>query len=113
MFERTTEQQIERMRLEILGDSNNTDKDEIFEAKLESAKYVALDRMYPFHHEDMNLPERYQDWQVRAAIELYKRMGDEGIVSYSENGLSYTYAGDLLSSNIMQELPPPKAGVIS
>ena len=55
---------------------------------------------------------RLRNWQVRCAIELYKKMGTTNVQSYSENGLSVTYMTGLLSSELLNELSPPKAGVI-
>ena len=103
------------MRIEILGIENakNNEKDEIFKIKLEDAKHVALDRIYPYNKEIDELPERLKNWQTRAAIELYNRTGDDGITKYSENGLSYTYASELLSDKLIGELPPPTCEVIS
>ena len=106
-------EQLKKMRMEILKDAENPTKDDNFKSKLEDAKNIALDRIYPYQHEINELPERLQNWQVRAAIELYNRLGEEGITSYGENGLSYSYKTDLLSESLMQELPPPRAGVLS
>lgn len=102
----TEEKQLQKMRLEILSDINNTDKDEVFKTKLEDAKWLALDTLYPFNKEIIELPERYHNWQVRCAIELYSTMGQEGYISYSENGLSYTKACDLVSKELMNQLTP-------
>lgn len=109
----TEAEQLTKMRKEILKDADDTSKDEIFKEKLEDAKTIALDRIYPYHIEIIQIPERLQSWQARAAIELYNRMGDEGLKSYGENGLSYSYGTDLLSEELLKELPPPRAGVVS
>lgn len=102
----TEENQIKKMRLEILKDVENSKLDEIFKLKLEDAKWVALDTLYPFNKEIIELPERYSNWQVRCAIELYNAMGQEGYSSYAENGLSYTKTGGLVSTTLMNELTP-------
>ena len=107
----TEEEQIKKMRLEILQDIDCEDRDEIFKLKLIDAKYIALNALYPFHKEITELPDRYKNWQVRCAIELYRKMGEEGYLSYSENGLSYTMKTDLISESLMNELIP-RAGVI-
>ena len=104
------EMQLKKMRLEILGDIEDTSKDEIFKLKLTDAKYIALNTLYPFNDEITTLPERYKNWQVRCAIELYNRIGEENIESYSENGISYSYGDNLVSKELMSELTP-KAGV--
>ena len=102
----TEENQIKKMRLEILKDVENSKLDEIFKLKLEDAKWVALDTLYPFNKEITELPERYSNWQVRCAIELYNAMGQEGYSSYEENVLSYTKTGGLVSTTLMNELTP-------
>ena len=106
------EQQVLEMRLEILGDVAKTDKDSIFKLKLKQAKYVALDTLYPYHQEITELPDRIaRDWQVRCAIELYNAKDRKGVQSYAENGLSVSYLTSLLSSDLLSELLPPKAGI--
>ncbi len=107
------EEQLKRMRLEINGDETDTSKDGIFELKLEDAEMVALDTLYPYDKQIQKLPNemRLKNWQVRCAIELYKKMSTTNVQSYSENGLSVTYLSGLISSELMNELFPPKADI--
>ena len=42
------EQQLQKMRLEILGDSTNNTKDDVFNSKLDDAEVVALNTLYPY-----------------------------------------------------------------
>lgn len=107
----TREEQLEEMRIELLQDPKDTSCDKIFKQKLKQAKYIALETLYPFDKEINELPTRIaNDWQIRCAIELYNNMGNEGIISYAENGLSYTKAGGVISKALLEELVP-KAGV--
>lgn len=101
------------MRLEILEDSSDSSLDEIFELKLEDAKYEYLRLVYPYHPEIDETPEtdRFRNWQTRAAIELYNIMGEEDVASYSENGLQIVKSKAGLSKDLLSELPPPRAGV--
>lgn len=105
-------QQLKKMRLEILGNSNDVTKDESFKDKLDDAEIVALNALYPYNDKIDRLPEtrRLKNWQTRCAIELYKAMERIGVQSYSENGLSVMYLTSLVSSSLMNELIP-KAGV--
>lgn len=102
----TEEEQIKKMRLQILNDIDKTDRDEIFKTKLDDAKWIALDILYPYNKEIVELPSRYSNWQVRCAIELYKAIGVEGYTSYSENGLVITRSGELISQGLINELTP-------
>lgn len=106
------QRQIEKMRLEILGDITDKTKDNEFKSKLDDAEIVALDALYPFDGKKQKLPvtRRLKNWQVRCAIELYKAMEHVGVQSYSENSLSVSYLTSLVSSSLMGELIP-KAGV--
>ena len=52
------EEQLKKMRLEILNDIDCEEQDEIFKLKLLDAKYIALDTLYPYHKEITELPER-------------------------------------------------------
>ncbi len=79
---------------------------------LKRAKNRYFSLVYPFNKTITELPDdRARDWQTRCAIELYNLDGDENLTSYSENGLSESYARAGLSPDLLNELPPPKAGV--
>jgi hypothetical protein len=107
----TEELQLNKMRLEILGDVSIATKDEVFKLKLEDAKNIALNALYPYDSTVVALPTRCQYWQARCAIELYRIMGEENIKAYSENGMDYTRGTGLVSNELMSELTPT-AGVI-
>lgn len=100
------------MRTKILNNPNDTTKDNLFTISLEEALSIALNTLYPFHEDIEEIPERYKMWQTRCAIELYQKLGDEGITKYSENYMSYEYGENLISKDLKNELRPPRAGVI-
>lgn len=79
------------MRLEILGSLMDTSKDDIFDLKLSQAEKAGLRRLYPFGTTETVMPVEYDDWVIRAAVELYNKMGVEGEASHAENGVSRTY----------------------
>lgn len=100
------------MRLEILEDSKDNRYDDIFKMKLEDAKYEYLRLVYPYNPEITELPnDRAKNWQTKCAIELYRLMGEEGVIQYSENGLTIIKSKSGLSKDLLNELPPAKAGV--
>lgn len=102
------QEQLLKMRLEILGDVADTQKDNVFELKLADAEIVALNALYPYDKTIQELPneKRLKNWQVRCAIELYKKMGSTNVQSYSENGLSVSFMSGLISKELMGELTP-------
>lgn len=107
-------EQLNIMRLEILENDTDDSKDEVFKVMLENAKNVALNTLFPYNKEIEELPDgnRYRVWQVRCAIELYNKLGNANVMSYSENGLSVSFLSGLVSSSLMAELGPAKAGII-
>ena len=111
----TENDQLKVMRLKILGKADDDSKDDIFKINLEEAKYRYLRLVYPFDRTITELPDdRAKDWQTRCAIELYNlnELGNEAdYIQYSENGLSYTRAKTGISQDLLNELPPAKAGV--
>lgn len=108
------EEQLKRMRLEILNNCNDDSKDEVFEIMLNDAEIVALNTLYPYDKTKTELDKndkRLMNWQIRCAIELYNKIGNVNIESYSENGVSVKYLTGLISKELMSELVP-RVGVI-
>lgn len=106
-------EQIERMRREILGNKKNPELDDTFKDRLKDAKNVFLNKVYPFDKDKNEIPARYTDWQTRCAIELHYLVEDGNYTSYAENGLSWSKDGAGISKDLLNELPPPQAGVPS
>ena len=106
------DEQIEGMRLIILGDSTDNSKDSLFELMLDNAEVLALNTLFPYDKTKEELPNtfRLRNWQMRCAIELYNKIGSTNVQSYMENGLSVTFMTGLVSSSLMRELIP-SAGV--
>lgn len=104
-------EKIIKMRISILGSSDDDSLDEMFEAKLDDAKSIALYTLYPFD-DTKELPDTWRmgSWLVRCAIELYNRKDSANVQSYSENGISVSYLSGLISKSLLDELVP-KAGV--
>lgn len=100
-----------KMRISILGNSDDESLDDIFLEKLDDAKSIALYTLYPFD-EYAELPDTWRMgmWLARCAIELYNKKDSANVQSYSENGISVSYLSGLISKTLLNELIP-KAGV--
>lgn len=108
------EEQLIKMRLEILGDVADKTKDEVFISKLDDAEIVALNTLYPYDMTKTELDKtnkRLMNWQTRCAIELQKASERIGVQSYAENGLSVSFLKSLLSTGLMNELVPKAGGI--
>jgi len=74
---------------------------------LDDSKYIALSLRFPYEdYSEIELPKKYNNWQLRCAVEIYQGIGTEGIKSYSENGLSWTRDSGYISHELRGEIEP-------
>nr|DAF99064.1 MAG TPA: tail connector protein [Siphoviridae sp. ctDmR33] len=73
---------------------------------LNSAGQAIVTRRYPYGDGTETVPDRYADLQLRIAIDLYDRMGAEGQLSHSENGVSRSWADASVSQDLLKEVVP-------
>ena len=73
---------------------------------LDDSLNIGLSIKYPFDDNKKTLPARYNNWQIRCCLELYKLAGNENIKSYKENGLEWTMFRDGLSTSLVEEIVP-------
>lgn len=78
----------------------------ILNSLLDDSLNIGLSLKYPFDDTKTSLPARYNNWQIRCCLELYKLAGNENIKSYKENGLEWTLFRDGLSINLIHEIIP-------
>lgn len=83
-----------------------------------SAGNAILARRYPFgefptnEYGEPEVEPRYQDLQYRIALDMYNRIGAEGQMSHSENGINRSWGAEWISDQLLSEVIP-KAGVTS
>lgn len=99
--------QLERLKIRI---TETTNDDELVDI-LESAKAVILSRRFPFGEYPDDIEPRYQDLQIRIAVEMYNKRGAEGETAHSENGVSRSYSSASVSEELLREITP-KVGVV-
>lgn len=99
--------QLERLKIRIPEEVNDVELEDI----LESAKAVILSRRFPFGEQQTELEPRYNDLQIRIAVEMYNKRGVEGQTSHSENGVSRSYSSSSVSEELLREITP-KVGVV-
>ena len=92
---------------------------------LESAKNVILNLRFPYGdyptetkstgdgtlEEVTVLESRYLDLQIRMALDLYNKIGAEGELSHSENGVSRSYESSWISKELRNEVIPMAKGL--
>lgn len=108
--------QLEKLKIKIPYNEkifgSSADYEALLVNLLDDALYIALGNIYPFSDDytELELPKKYLNWQIRAAVELYKNGDNQGYTSYSENGLSWGRKNDGALSNALLEELVPKAG---
>lgn len=79
----------------------------VLEACLESAKTIILSRRFPFLDElPDRIESRYENLQIRIAVEIYNRRGAEGESAHNENGINRTYENAGISKSLLDEITP-------
>jgi hypothetical protein len=74
---------------------------------LEDSKYIALSIRFPFQdYYEIELPKKYNNWQLRCAEELYALIGKLNVKSYAENGISWTRDSGNISDSLKEEIIP-------
>ena len=74
---------------------------------IEQSEGIVLNRRYPFGvPEGMTVPAQYEQIQLRVAAELFSKMGAEGQVSHSENGISRTWEAGDVSPSLLRKIVP-------
>jgi len=87
--------------------TDNETYEKVLNRLLDDSKYVALSLRFPYKdYSDIELPTKYDNWQLRCCEEIYNGIGTEGIKSYSENGLSWTRDSGYISYDLRGEIEP-------
>lgn len=99
---------IEEMRLLILNDKTDSSKDDTFNVMINRATETCLNLLYPYHEDrtGLTVPTMYNNWLTRCAIEMYQNLGLDGLLSYSENELSWAKDKGGISKDLINEVVP-------
>ena len=90
---------------EVFG--NSTTYEKVLNRLLEDSKFIALSIRYPFDdYSSIDLPTKYNNWQLRCSVEIYQNLGKENIKSYSENGINWTRDSNNISNGLLDEIMP-------
>lgn len=104
----TNAEKVEIMRV---GISPDVAENSVLAAEIDAAGVMILNKMYPFGYpEDTPVPARYEQLQIKLAIELYTQRGAEGQASHTENGTTRTWP---TVNRILAQIVPHCGSVIS
>lgn len=98
----TTVEKIANVRTRVGNDIPATDED--IAASLDDAKEAILARRYPFKRpSNAQLPDQYENAQVKLAARYILRKGAEGEKAHNEDGVNRTY-GSVNDEDILMEI---------
>lgn len=94
-------------KLQIRLGIDSDQETDLLKELLDSAEAAIMARRFPFgYDDDTEFPDRYRDLQIRIAIDMYNRIGAEGQMSHSENGVQRTYESSWISESLLSEIVP-------
>lgn len=83
---------------------------DVSRSELMAAETMILNKMYPFGYPDgTEVPARYEQLQIKLAVELFNQRGAEGQSSHSENGATRMWG----ASKILAQIVPHCGSVIT
>lgn len=87
--------------------------DDLVTDLLEQAASAIANRMFPFSNQpkDFEVPSRYVRTQLEIAAYLYGKMGAEGQLIHTENGISRTYEAGSVPESMLKQIAPRCGGV--
>jgi len=88
----------------LTGESNST----ILSYCLDQAKAAILEKLYPFDidYDNDDLPDKYEQKQIKIAVYLYNKRGAEGEVSHSEGDISRGYESADVPESMLKGIIP-------
>ncbi len=104
-------EQIEKLRIRLALDGEELEKP-LLEELLASAKSIIFERRFPFGNYPNEVEDKYKDLQVRIAMDLYNKIGAEGELAHSENGVSRSYKSSWVSEDLLDEITPLCGGLM-
>lgn len=78
---------------------------------LEMSVQAILNRLYPFieaeeYYEVDGLPKKYEQLAIRICVYLIRKVGAEGQLSHTENGVHRTYESADIPQSMLNEVVP-------
>lgn len=96
--------------LRTLTDENN---ETVLSAYLSLAGQAVIKRRYPFRDDISEVPQKYEDNQLKIAAYLINKRGAEGQISHNENGISRTYESADIPESMLKDIVPLCSSICS
>ena len=106
----TDEEKLARFEVLISPDTAST---ELLQHLLWQAEGIVLNRRHPFGTpEGATVTSAYEHIQLQIAVELFSKMGAEGQLGHSENGVNRSYEAADVSPSLLKRIVPVAGSVL-
>ena len=86
---------------------------DLLDMLLSASAEIVLNRLFPLGMPfEASVPDRYALTQVQIAVELFSKMGAEGQVGHSENGIQRTWEAADVSPSLLKRIVPYCGSVV-
>lgn len=96
---------LDRLKLRI-DDGDVMPTDAVLQECLDEAKEIIFQRRFPYQEWPDEVEPQYVGLQVRIAIELVNRIGDEGETVHLEEDIHRHYADGWITPSLLEEITP-------
>ena len=96
---------LERLKLRI-DDGDTMPTDAVLNECLDEAKEIIFQRRFPYDPWPEEVEAQYVGLQLRIALELVNRIGDEGETVHLEENIHRHYANGWVSPSLLEEITP-------
>lgn len=87
--------------------SPDTADEKLLEILVDQSEGIVLNRRYPFGvPEEAVVPAQYEHVQLQIAVELFTKLGAEGQIEHSENGINRKYEAADVSPSLLRRIIP-------
>lgn len=97
---------LERLKLRVTDPGQPEPDDSVLEACLDEARAEIMSRRFPYGEWPSEIEQRYANLQIRIAMEIYDRIGMEGELAHSENGITRSFESSTVSSKLLEQVTP-------
>lgn len=102
----TLEEKIRHLKILLKKENDEKEIEERYEVFLTIAGEKILRRAYPYDDTVTEVPEKYHALQCEIAAYLYDKIGAEGQVTHSENGIQRQYENADVPKSMMNVVVP-------
>lgn len=81
-------------------------EDNLISMYVEIAKNKILTRLYPYDNEIDEVPKRYEYKIIEITVYLINKIGAEGQISHTENGITRIYENADIPKSMISEITP-------